>query len=128
MRRAKERLEPPKAPWHPLPLAELAIVLGALAMLVSAVVPTGDGIIAGFILVLAGTAEFSLREHRAGFRSHGAVLSGIAGFMVGLVLWRLAGVTRNVAIAVGVVVFLLCWAALDRSYTPMRMRETPPQH
>lgn len=125
MKRARQRMDPPKAPWHPLPLAELAIVLGAIAMLVSATIPTGDGIIAGFALVLLGTAEFSWREHKAGFRSHGAVLAAIVGFTAGLVLWRAIGLNRSICMGATVVVFLLAWGAFDRSYVPMARRAGP---
>lgn len=122
MARAKELLSPPKAPWHPLPLAELAIVLGALAMLVAAVLTNGDGIIAGFVLVLIGTAEFSWREHHHGYRSHGAVLAGIAAFAAGIICWKFAGFTRNVCIGAGIAVFLAAWGLFDRAYTPATAR------
>lgn len=122
MARARARLEPPKAPWAPLPLAELAIVIGGLAVVVAALRSNENGMIAGFLLILLGTAEFSWREHRHGYRSHGAVLAGIVGMAVALAGWKLAGLSRNIAIGAGFVVFLLGWSLLTSIF---RQRDVP---
>lgn len=121
--RAKAKLSPPPPPWAPLPLAELAIALGFLAILVAAVMANKSGIQAGFLLIALGTAEFSLREHRHGYRSHATVLAMIAGVFVGALCWRFAGLQRNPCIAIGGVVFLIVWGLLDRSYVPASKRE-----
>ena len=124
MARAVERLKPPPAPWHPLPLAEAAIVIGFLAIVLAAVLTDRDGIFAGFLLIMIGTAEFSWREHRHGFRSHATVLGAIAGFAVGAIVWRVTGLSRNASIGIGLVIFLLFWSSLDRSYVPATKRES----
>lgn len=121
--RAMERLKPPPAPWHPLPLAEAAIVIGFLAILLSAVLTDRDGIFAGFLLIMLGTAEFSWREHSHGFRPHATVLGAIAGFAIGALIWRITGLSRNGSIGVGLVVFLIVWSSLDRSYVPASGRD-----
>ena len=73
--------ERPDAPWHPVPVSELLILIGAIATAVgasklskdsSAGVPT---LVAGIAAVLIGTIEFSLREHRSGYRSHTIMLA-----------------------------------------------------
>jgi hypothetical protein len=73
--------ERPDAPWHPVPVSELLILVGAIATAIgasklskdsSAGVPT---LIAGIAAVLIGTIEFSLREHRSGYRSHTILLA-----------------------------------------------------
>jgi hypothetical protein len=73
--------ERPHAPWHPLPVSELLILIGAVATAIgasklskdsSAGVPT---LVAGIAAVLIGTVEFSLREHRSGYRSHTTILA-----------------------------------------------------
>lgn len=121
--RAKARMTPPKAPWHPLPLAEAAIVLGLLAILLSAILTDRDGIYAGFLLILLGTAEFSWREHRHGYRSHATILGAIIGFIVGGTVFQLTDVSRNACIGVGIVVFLLAWSAFDGNYKSAGRRE-----
>lgn len=74
----------PQAPWHPLPLSELLILIGAGAFVVALVRLGHHGIASGGPLLLVGilalglgTAEVSWREHRSGFRSHTLLLAFI---------------------------------------------------
>jgi hypothetical protein len=68
----------PRAPWHPLPLSELLILIGAIGIVVSlgrgfsAGAPT---LLAGIAAVLIGTLEVTLREHLSGYRSHTLILA-----------------------------------------------------
>lgn len=121
--RAAARMNPPKAPWHPLPLAEAAIVIGFLAILLAAILTDRDGIYAGFLLIMLGTAEFSWREHRHGYRSHATILGAIIGFFVGFAVWQATDLSRNACIGVGLVVFLLAWSAFDSGYKSAGRRE-----
>lgn len=123
--RAKERLAPPKAPWHPLPLAELGIVFGFLAMTVSFALGNVAGAAAGFGLLLLGTVEFSWREHRHGFRSHGAVLGGMIGLIAAIICWRFIGLTRYQSAGVGLAVFLVAWGLFTKTYVAEEDREKP---
>lgn len=122
MARARSRLQPPPAPWHPLPLSELAIVFGAVAMIASVVLRSDQGLVAGFLLILLGTGEFSWREHRHGHRSHGALLAGIVALPVALAAWRFAGLGERAALGVGAVVFLVGWSALNSYFKQARER------
>jgi uncharacterized membrane protein len=73
--------ERPEAPWHPVPVSELLILIGALATVIGASKLKADGasaaptLIAGIVAVLIGTVEFSFREHRSGYRSHSILLA-----------------------------------------------------
>jgi hypothetical protein len=73
--------ERPQAPWHPLPVSELLILIGAIATVIGASKLKGGStagvatLVAGIAAVLIGTIEFSLREHRSGYRSHTILLS-----------------------------------------------------
>jgi hypothetical protein len=83
----KAQGERPPAPWHPWPLSELLIFVGAIGVLVGLarhVSLDGPGrlggpgaatLVAGVVAVVLGTIEVSLREHRSGFRSHTLMLS-----------------------------------------------------
>ena len=122
MARARQRLAPPPAPWHPLPLSELAIVIGGVAMLAAVLLSSDRGLIAGFILIILGTAEFSWREHRHGHRSHGALLSGILALSIAIVLWKVFGLDERIALGAGAVVFLFLWSALNASFKSARER------
>jgi hypothetical protein len=128
MARARSRLAPPPAPWHPLPLSELAIALGAVAMIASVVLRSDQGLIAGFLLILLGTAEFSWREHRHGHRSHGALLAGTIALPVALAAWKVAGLGQRTSLVVGAVVFFVGWSALNSSFRQARERKLAEQH
>ena len=73
--------ERPQAPWHPVPLSELLILIGAVATVIGASKLQKDSsagappLIAGIVAVLIGTLEFSFREHRSGYRSHTILLA-----------------------------------------------------
>lgn len=93
--------ERPQAPWHPWPLSELLILVGAIGTIVGVsrlkhggVANAGPVLVAGIAAVAIGTLEVTLREHLGGFRSHtvllavlppialhSAVILGLAGFM-----------------------------------------------
>ncbi len=69
--------ERPRAPWHPLPLSELLILVGAIGVLVG--LSRGESglavLIAGLAAVLIGTVEVTLREHLSGYRSQTLILT-----------------------------------------------------
>lgn len=73
--------ERPQAPWHPAPVSELLILIGAIATAVGASklnhqdTAGAATLVAGVAAVLIGTVEFSLREHRSGYRSHTILLA-----------------------------------------------------
>jgi hypothetical protein len=73
--------ERPPAPWHPLPLSELLILVGGVAFVI-ALIRLRHGVSAGGPLLLAaivavalGTIEVAWREHNSGFRSHTLLLA-----------------------------------------------------
>lgn len=72
--------ERPQAPWHPLPLSELLILVGAIGTVVGLVLRKGAShggppLFAGLGAVLIGTIEVTLREHLSGYRSHTLILT-----------------------------------------------------
>lgn len=73
--------ERPQAPWHPVPVSELLILIGAIATAIGASKLSKQDtagaatLVAGVAAVLIGTVEFSLREHRSGYRSHTILLA-----------------------------------------------------
>jgi hypothetical protein len=73
--------ERPPAPWHPLPISELLILVGAIVAVIGfkQVHSEGSGgaptLIAGIAAVAIGTFEVTLREHRSGYRSHTVMLA-----------------------------------------------------
>jgi hypothetical protein len=79
--------ERPQAPWHPLPLSELLILVGGIGVVVGLARrvtvdgpaqiggPGGPTLVAGVVAVVIGTIEVTLREHRSGYRSHTLMLA-----------------------------------------------------
>ena len=70
--------ERPRAPWHPWPLAEILILVGAIGAVVGLRRGFSHGgplLLAGIAAVLIGTVEVTLREHRSGYRSHALILA-----------------------------------------------------
>ncbi|MGH2853489.1 MAG: hypothetical protein ACRDLF_04765 [Solirubrobacteraceae bacterium] len=89
IRREKVRTSPtastygerPRAPWHPLPLSELLILVGAVGAAIGlkkvgkGLSSGGPALFAGIAAVAIGTIEVTLREHRSGYRSHTMMLA-----------------------------------------------------
>jgi hypothetical protein len=74
--------ERPPAPWHPLPISELLILVGAIGTAIGfaraarhGVSSGGATLLAGIAAVAIGTFEVTLREHRSGYRSHTIMLA-----------------------------------------------------
>ena len=70
--------ERPQAPWHPLPLSELLILIGAIGTAFGLIRGTSGGapvLFAGLAAVVIGTVEVTLREHLSGYRSHSLILA-----------------------------------------------------
>ena len=81
-RSAKER---PPAPWGSFPLSELVILIGIVIMVWGFLSGRDEGeerVAAGLLLAALGGGELALREHLAGYRSHSALLAGVAAFAV----------------------------------------------
>jgi len=70
--------ERPHAPWHPLPLSELLILVGAIGFVIGLRRGFSGGgltLVAGLAAVVIGTYEVTLREHLGGYRSHAVLLA-----------------------------------------------------
>jgi hypothetical protein len=105
--------ERPKAPWHPVPLVELSVLVGIVLLVLGVILgfDTDRGRIAllcGVLLASLGGLDTALREHYNGYRSHSSVLAGLPAVLVAGVLFFARA--PWVAVAVGaVVVFGLCF-------------------
>jgi hypothetical protein len=77
--------ERPPAAWGRFPLSELVILLGIGVMIWGFLSGSDQGeerVAAGLLLASLGGGELALREHLAGYRSHSALLAGVAAFAV----------------------------------------------
>jgi hypothetical protein len=117
-RTAAERIqERPKAPWHPFPLVELAVLVGIVCIVVGLLSrddAAGRTVLAlGFALGALGGLDTAVREHFAGFRSHTLVLAAFPA-VVACALLVLAGAPLFLAPIVLVGVFAVSFAGLRR--------------
>ena len=74
--------ERPDAPWHPWPFTELLILVGAIGTIVGFAGQEPATLFAGLGAVVIGTLEFTIREHRTGYRSHAALLAAVPTALV----------------------------------------------
>ena len=113
-RRAR-KLSAPPAPWAPFPLVELAILAG-MVLIVTGFVLGGDRagslLVAGFALVSIAALELSVREHRAGYRSHSTLLAGAAAVVLIIPIFFLTAVPYEVLLILGVVFFAAAFQGL----------------
>lgn len=68
--------------WHPLPISEILILAGTVAVVIgffrakdSGLASGGPLLLVGVIVLLVGTFEVTLREHLSGYRSHAIMLA-----------------------------------------------------
>jgi hypothetical protein len=108
-KRARPRIEDrPKAPWHPVPLVEIAVLVGLILIVVGLI--TSDGrrgrtlLLLGLALGSLGGLDTTMREHFAGYRSHTLVLALAPAVAVAVVL-AVAGAPIPLVLVIAVAVF-----------------------
>jgi hypothetical protein len=125
----------PRAPWHPLPLSELLILVGAIGTVVAwlrGIESNGVLLGAGIGAVVIGTIEVTLREHLSGFRSHTLMLSVLPAIVLhsAVVLVVLAMANRapswlNIALLpIDVAIVVVCFKLLRARYVDARRERT----
>ena len=102
--------EAPQPPWAPFPLTEVCILLGFVVLvfaLVGGGSVRGELIVFGLAVVTLATLELTLREHLAGYRSHSALLAGIAAMVVAVPLSVFVRPAKALVLIASAVVFML---------------------
>jgi hypothetical protein len=116
--RGRARLdERPRPPWHPVPVGELAVLVGLVLIVMGFL---GDGerartaLVAGVLLASLAGLEQAVREHFAGFRSHTTLLAGACGLALGVAVTLVAPYAAGVGVAV--VAFALAFWRLRAAF------------
>ena len=78
--------ERPKAPWHPVPLVELSVLVGLVLIVIGFFGLDSDRgrllLVFGMVLASLGGLDTTLREHFTGFRSHSTLLGALPAVAV----------------------------------------------
>ena len=114
--------ERPQAPWHPLPLSELLVLIGAIGLVIGLKRGASHGGLllgAGIGALLIGTVEWTLREHLGGYRSHALLLTLVAIVVLDTPLVLLVG---PLTLAAKVALFLLDAAVGTPLFKLLRLR------
>jgi hypothetical protein len=69
--------ERPTAPWHPWPLSETLILVGAIGTIVGFASKAPLLLYVSLLAVMLGTLEFTVREHLSGYRAHSALIAAV---------------------------------------------------
>jgi hypothetical protein len=117
--------ERPKAPWHPVPLVELAVLVGIVCIALGFFhrdTQAGRATIAlGVTLGALGGLDTTVREHFTGFRSHTLVLAAFPA-VAAAILSALAGAPPPLVPALMLVIFAAAFALLRRAWLRTRGR------
>ena len=114
--------ERPQSIFGPVPVAEVAIFMGIVALAVGLADGSGTAQLTGLVCCGLGVAEVTGREHFTGFRSHSTLLAAIPAVLAEAFYAYVIGVPRQrVLLLVPVVpVFGLCFWLLRRSFQSAR--------
>jgi hypothetical protein len=111
--------ERPKAPWHPFPLVELAVLVGIVLIVLGLLVVHGERgrllLIFGLALGSLGGLDTALREHFSGFRAHSMLLAGAPAVLAAVVL-VVVGAPQIVVVLAAVIVFAAAFVAAQRAF------------
>jgi len=114
--------ERPPAPWGSFPLSEIAILVGAILLLVGFFSGSGSRqatlVVSGFAIASLGALEVAVREHLAGYRSHTLLLAGVPAVIVLGVLFYAGpdSLTPLVRVLIGAAVYAAAAWGLARLF------------
>jgi hypothetical protein len=114
--------ERPPSPFGGLPVSELAILGGAIALVVGLIKQSGTALVGGLVLCLLGVTEVTAREHFSGYRSHTILLAAVPAVVAEFVIALTVGPPRIKALLFVPVagVFALCFWFLRRRFLVAR--------
>lgn len=110
--------ERPPGPFGGLPVSEVAIFAGLIALIVGAVRQAGPALVGGVVLCLVGVSEVTAREHFSGYRSHTVLLAAIPAVVAEFVIVLTVGaaVVRVLLLVPVATVFGVCAWFLRRRF------------
>ena len=115
----------PQAPWHPLPLAELLILVGVVGVMVAVFLENEVKpalLVASIVAVAIGTFEVTLREHLGGYRSHTVLLALVPVVVLHSAVLLIAGAFTSVPRWVNIPLLAIDIAIFSLLYKLLRLR------
>jgi hypothetical protein len=123
--------ERPPSPFGGLPISEILIFAGLVAIVVWLFAGGVATLVVGIAVCALGVLEVTAREHLTGYRSHTTLLAAIPALALGIGVVSLVGTNRNerapvlLAIAVPVFAFLF-WLLRKRFQIARQARVARP--
>ncbi len=121
--------ERPPGRFGGLPVAEIAILAGAVALVVGVISHGGPALIGGVVICLFGVIEVTTREHFSGYRSHTVLLAAIPAVAVEFLIALTVGppAVRALLLVPVAAVFALCaWFLRKRFLVARQARLARP--
>jgi hypothetical protein len=121
--------ERPPSPFGPIPVSELAILGGGVALAVGAINQASPALIGGLLLCVFGVTEVTAREHFSGYRSHTILLAAMPAVVAEFVIALTVGEPRVKALLLVPVagVFAVCaWFLRGRFLVARQARIARP--
>jgi hypothetical protein len=118
------RGERPQAPWHPLPLSEILILIGAIATVVALRHRPQETalLVVGLVAVGIGTFEVTWREHSSGFRSHTILLALVPVLAFHSLVIAIASAVTNPTVLLSIVLLPFDFALFVFFFRLLRAR------
>ena len=120
-RRVEERPERINAPWHPVPLIELCVLVGIVCAAIGLFTTTRPLIALGISLAALGGLDTAAREHFGGYKPHALVLAGVPAIAAAVVA-AVAKAPLFIVVPVMVAVFAAAFVALRRAWERSQAR------
>jgi hypothetical protein len=114
--------ERPKSIFDPIPVSEIAILAGIVAVVVGVLDGGGAPLVVGATVCGLGVLEFTAREHFSGYRSHAMLLAAVPALIVEILLALFVGVpTRRILLLAPVLpIFAFSFWLLHRAFGSAR--------
>jgi hypothetical protein len=126
-RRAQRQLgtvgQRPQGPFGGLPVSEIAIFAGLVALIVWLIRGGTAVLVVALVVCTLGVLEVTAREHLSGYRSHATLLSAIPAVAVGIGVLSLIGDRRDrgpLLVAVAAPIYALLFWQLRKRFMAAR--------
>ncbi len=114
--------ERPPGRFGGVPVSEIAILAGAVALVVGVINRGGPALIGGVVICLFGVVEVTTREHFSGYRSHTVLLAAIPAVAVEFLIALTVGppAVRALLLVPVAAVFAVCAWLLRKPFLVAR--------